>query len=205
MRLYIASKMKGLYQYGFPKFMEVEEELTQRGHTCFNPARFDLEQGFYPDTKEEDLPPLSTFMKRDLPAMLECDAVCVFGDWLSSKGANIEVFVALSCGLPVLRYPDLERMIPYPPHVNFWIVNEIMQLGAKKHIEGAWAIEPQDNHLDKGIRHCLTAKLIRDGNQKPDGEAHLKLSLCRIGFGATQAFGESYTPSIVPVEEIEQA
>lgn len=40
--------------------------------------------------------------------------------------------------------------------------------------------ESEDSHLEKGMRHFLTYKLIRDGYQKPDGEDHLFLGICRI-------------------------
>jgi hypothetical protein len=49
--------------------------------------------------------------------------------------------------------------------------------------------EPQDNHLDKAVRHIMTHKLIRDGNQAPDGEMHLKNALTRMAMALAQELG----------------
>jgi hypothetical protein len=43
-----------------------------------------------------------------------------------------------------------------------------------------WTTEPEDAHLEKGMRHLLTYKLQRDGQQKLDGEDHFMLGICRI-------------------------
>lgn len=56
----------------------------------------------------------------------------------------------------------------------------------------AWRAEPQDNHLDKAMRHALTYRLMRDGNSPdPDsgGEdrlAHLRRALCRLALVLSQ-------------------
>ncbi len=67
------------------------------------------------------------------------------------------------------------------------VVREIMSTGLKQgHQQDAWRSEPQDNHLDKALRHALTFRLMREGNSKePDAEgedrmAHLKRALCRL-------------------------
>ncbi|PAW76080.1 MAG: hypothetical protein B9S32_16370 [Verrucomicrobia bacterium Tous-C9LFEB] len=74
-----------------------------------------------------------------------------------------------------------------PAEVAADVVREIMSTGLKQgHQQDAWRSEPQDNHLDKALRHALTFRLMRDGNSKePDAEgedrmAHLKRALCRL-------------------------
>lgn len=60
------------------------------------------------------------------------------------------------------------------------------------HQQDAWRAEPQDNHLDKALRHALTFRLMRDGNSpEPDekGEdrlAHLERALCRMALVLSQ-------------------
>lgn len=80
-----------------------------------------------------------------------------------------------------------------PADVAADVVREIMSTGLKQgHQQDAWRVEPQDNHLDKALRHALTFRLMRDGNSKePDAEgedriAHLKRALCRMALVLTQ-------------------
>jgi hypothetical protein len=49
-----------------------------------------------------------------------------------------------------------------------------------KHPPFNWTTEPESAHLEKGMRHLLTYKLQRDGQQKPDNEDHFMLGICRI-------------------------
>ncbi len=64
------------------------------------------------------------------------------------------------------------------------IVTEVLVEGAKTHGGEDWRAEPTDKHLDKGLRHVLTWRLMRDGHQKPDGEDHLKNALTRLAMAA---------------------
>jgi hypothetical protein len=69
-------------------------------------------------------------------------------------------------------------------------VYEIQEKGlAQGHPVCAWKTEPINNHIDKAIRHLCTAKLIREGNQSPDGENHFKNALCRVVFALCQDLG----------------
>jgi hypothetical protein len=73
-----------------------------------------------------------------------------------------------------------------PRWVAWDAVDQMMTEGLKKHRAEGWRAEPQDNHLDKAVRHVMTFKLIRDSNQKPDGENHLRNALCRLAFALNQ-------------------
>lgn len=72
--------------------------------------------------------------------------------------------------------------------VAFLTCRELLEQGLKQgHHAESWRDEPQDNHLDKAVRHIMTYKLIRDGNQIPDNEScHLKNALCRIAMALCQ-------------------
>lgn len=74
-----------------------------------------------------------------------------------------------------------------PAEVAASVVRDIMSAGLRQgHKADAWRYEPQDNHLDKALRHALTFRLMRDKNSpEPDAEgedrlAHLQRSLCRL-------------------------
>lgn len=92
MRVYIASAMTGYPQFNWPAFFEAEAILEALGHEVRNPARMGhIEGGSWSD-----------YLKRDLRNVLEVDAVCVLPGWDTSKGARLEVHVALELGLRVL-------------------------------------------------------------------------------------------------------
>lgn len=48
------------------------------------------------------------YLKYDLRAMLECDAVAMLPNWRKSPGCLLEHHVAASVGMPIYEY-DLER------------------------------------------------------------------------------------------------
>lgn len=43
------------------------------------------------------------YMRDDIPAMLQCDAVAVLPGWLGSRGARIEVILAWALGMKIIR------------------------------------------------------------------------------------------------------
>ena len=74
-------------------------------------------------------------------------------------------------------------MISDPKYAAFQAIAEIMHLGSSKDgKDDSWRGKPVNYHLDRAIRHAITYKLIAEGNQKPDGEDHLKLAITRLAF-----------------------
>jgi len=105
MKIYIAGPMTGIKDWNFPAFFEAEKQLKELGYEVINPAHNDGE------TLEEALASAGTperpnnswgyYMRRDLPSVLNVDAICVLPDWQRSKGARLEVQVAQALGLPI--------------------------------------------------------------------------------------------------------
>lgn len=187
---YLASKMRGIQGLNFKAFFDAEEKLAEFGHTCFNPARHELEGGF--DAENGDPKTIREYMRVDLPQVLESDGVVLIHNekldpiWQSSQGANIEVFVALSCGVPVLDFPDLTHILQYPPFDAFWTCQEVMVEGLGKHKKNSWLFENPNNHALKSARHSTTYVMIKDGHSKPDGEDHSRYALCRAAMLVSQ-------------------
>src|SRR5690242_4068354 len=102
--------MRGIPEYHFPAFHEAAARLRSLGHEVFSPAERDLkEDGFNPKTDQAK--PLRYYMRYDLPAVLDSDAVAVLPGWDHSTGAKLEVHVARSCDIPVLDAETLERVL----------------------------------------------------------------------------------------------
>lgn len=98
---YIAGPMTGIEAFNFPAFQSAASELYAMGvghvkHTGHGvPPR--------PDASR----PWADYLREALRFMLGCDAVVVLPGWRESKGARLEVHVALELGMPVVEYPDL--------------------------------------------------------------------------------------------------
>jgi hypothetical protein len=101
MRLYLAGPMTGIKDYNFPAFFAAAADLRARGHEVWSPAENDVCQDGFDPTKDK-AQAHRHYMKRDLPAVLDADAVAVLPGWENSKGARLEVHVARECGIPIL-------------------------------------------------------------------------------------------------------
>lgn len=109
MKIYIAGPMRGIPLFNFPAFNEAETRLRAAGHTPINPAARDVqEDGF--DPAKDEAKPFDYYMRKDLPLVMDCDAVAVLPGWRQSKGARLEVHVAQECGLQILDAVTLEPL-----------------------------------------------------------------------------------------------
>jgi head-tail adaptor len=107
--------MTGYKDWNFPAFFEAERQLEALGYEVINPAHNDgatvqeaLESAGSPDQPNKMW---SWYMRRDLPHVLEVDALCVLPGWQGSKGAKLEVHVAQAIGLPLMVLKD-GKLIP---------------------------------------------------------------------------------------------
>ena len=100
--------MSGYPEHNAPAFREVAEFLTTIGYPFVNPD--DLGQiGNDADNVADEngltkADVLAKYMRRDLPALLTCDAIIALPGWEKSRGANIEMFVAQKCGMAMYLY-----------------------------------------------------------------------------------------------------
>lgn len=115
MKIYIAGPMTGYDQWNFPAFFEAEETLLKLGYQVINPAHNDgpdlfsaLESAGVPERPNHSW---AWYMRRDLPHVMEADALCVLPGWRESRGASLEVHVARALGLPILVIKD-GKLIP---------------------------------------------------------------------------------------------
>jgi len=92
MRLYIAGPMTGLPEFNIPAFNAAEAALNAAGFETRNPARHGAGE---PGLEWSD------YMRRDIPDLLECDAVALLPGWGASRGATLEVHIAETLGMPV--------------------------------------------------------------------------------------------------------
>lgn len=97
-KIFISGPMTGLFDFNRQAFDDAEAALRGAGYDVFNPANNGL-------PKENTL--WETHMRRDIAALMECDAVAVLPGSEYSRGARMEVAMALELGItPVRRFED---------------------------------------------------------------------------------------------------
>lgn len=91
-RLYLAGPMSGIPQHNYPLFNRVARMLREQGHDVFNPA----------ENKDGDARrSRAYYMRLDIPALLACDAIVALPDWEGSRGANLEMWIAIDLEMPI--------------------------------------------------------------------------------------------------------
>lgn len=91
MTIYISGPMTGIPDENRPAFNEVAQALRTAGHDVFNPA-------------ENGLPATATWaqhMRADITALMDCDSILLLPGWQYSKGATLELVIALDLGMTV--------------------------------------------------------------------------------------------------------
>lgn len=105
MRVYVAGPMTGLPDYNFPAFDRAAAHLRALGHTVFNPAENDRDNGFDAtglaghEAAEHGFN-LRETLKQDLSWICDhAEALAVLPGWHRSKGALTETALATALGL----------------------------------------------------------------------------------------------------------
>jgi hypothetical protein len=105
MRLYVAGPMTGIEDYNYPEFLRVEGVLRDLGYDVLNPARIDE---LYNPTKAPRQ--WDWYMRHAVAMLLACKGVATLAGWPASRGATIEVNLAVSLGMgvrPWFSWPEV--------------------------------------------------------------------------------------------------
>ena len=80
------------------KFDKAEELLKSKGFKVVNPVKGEVvgKDWLY-------------YMKKDIIKLLDCDCVYALSDWDKSRGARIEIRLALSLGMEVIFEKNVEN------------------------------------------------------------------------------------------------
>jgi hypothetical protein len=103
--IYIAGPMTGYPESNYPAFDEARDMLLKNGYVPISPADMSREANLISqeDIDSGVMPPstLQEFMRKDIPAVATADGILLIEGWEASKGANIELMVALICDLVI--------------------------------------------------------------------------------------------------------
>jgi Domain of unknown function (DUF4406) len=111
MKIYLAGPMSDLKDHNFPEFDRYAKALREVGHEVISPADMAREDDHVPGSK-----PWEWYIKRDIPALIECEAIVLMPGWLGSRGARLEMELASAIKLKVFKIhhdEKLERLYQY--------------------------------------------------------------------------------------------
>lgn len=100
MATYISGPMSNHPDLNFPAFFRAAEKLRAKGHNVVNPAAL-------PHINDDLTKEWGFYMREDLRALLNCDAIYMLPGWGASKGAQLELHVAKALNMKV-HYPGEE-------------------------------------------------------------------------------------------------
>jgi len=114
MRVYIAGKMRGVKNFNKDSFNLAEKYLIELGFDAVNPVAIDESNGIVLLSETGDIADIPNFtlndlkdvIRRDVEAVIGCDAVYMLNGWETSKGARAERAIALWLGLVVMYQGD---------------------------------------------------------------------------------------------------
>lgn len=93
MKIYISGQITGLSEADAKyNFTMAHVNLKQQGHYPVNPM-------FLPHNHGKTW---AEFMREDLHALLDCEAIYMLENWQESKGARIEFGIAIELGMKII-------------------------------------------------------------------------------------------------------
>lgn len=91
-RVYLSGPMTSMPNLNFPAFHAEAHRLRNLGYQVINPAELNPD----PSAGWHDC------MRKDLQALLDCDALVLLDGWQKSAGAHLEMHVAHRVGMEIL-------------------------------------------------------------------------------------------------------
>lgn len=91
MKYYISGKITGVESEAPVLFEQAENYLRLQGHEVINPMKLNHQHD----------KSWHSYMKEDIKALCDCDAIFMLTNWTDSKGAIIEHTIAMYLGFKV--------------------------------------------------------------------------------------------------------
>ena len=101
--IYVSGPMSGVPEFNFPLFQHVAGTLRARGHVVVSPH----EKGGEGETGDAAW---DRYLRADIAAMMTCKQIVLLPGWPKSRGAKMELSIALGLGFEVFYWLD-ERLV----------------------------------------------------------------------------------------------
>lgn len=95
--IYISGPMSGIEEFNFPAFRTAARRLRSAGFPVLDPSDFGA----------DEKTPYNQILGRDLALVAHADVVVVLPGYQNSKGAGLEIDVALALGIPICEAGDV--------------------------------------------------------------------------------------------------
>ena len=145
-KLYLAGPMTGISDFNTPAFDSAAAWLRSPGGGSWevvSPPELDAPGVDIPGVDDDDATvtpeALAAFMRRDLGALVSCDAIGMLPGWRRSTGANCELMVARIGNLKVLQLSPFGLSVwkishaPNLRHSSALIVRHLAALGSTRY------------------------------------------------------------------------
>lgn len=99
MKVYLSGPMTGRPDCNREAFKQGAAALKELFYEVVVPH--DVTEGLPSDATWAD------YMREDIKAMMDCEAIVMLPEWETSKGARVELSLAFDLGMPVLFLDDL--------------------------------------------------------------------------------------------------
>lgn len=106
---YLSGPMTGYPDFNYPAFEQAYSDLTLplMDNSGYRINVMSPHEEFKNDSEEKTASRTHDwYMKKSLRLMLECDGIILLPGWTKSKGARMELDIALDLDYPVLFYVD---------------------------------------------------------------------------------------------------
>lgn len=107
--VYISGAIAGLAD-AESRFDAAAACLTESGYNTVSPYDVSACANACGESATSDMHLWSCYLRHDIKAMLDCDAIAMLPGWERSHGARLELTVAAACGLTVLMLNSLYRV-----------------------------------------------------------------------------------------------
>lgn len=92
MKIYLSGPMTGIPEFNHPAFNATTSALREKGFDVINPAEVN------PDLSMS----WENCIRKDIKALLDCDAIALMPGWESSRGVHLELHIAHRVGIEIL-------------------------------------------------------------------------------------------------------
>lgn len=118
-RCYLAGPITRRQETAPERFRQAEKKAARHWPECefVNPLHLEAD-------RTRDSADLRYWMSICLPALLECDAVLALDGWRLSRGARLEIAVAISCKIPLFQHEYRPATRP-PALVPAWTLERL--------------------------------------------------------------------------------
>lgn len=104
-KCYLSGPMSGLPEYNYPAFNMAAERLRAKGYTVVTPTEVGPDLEAQRGAERFSLQ-YQDYVKANIVALLDCNAIILLPGWRDSQGARLELHIAQTLGFDEFYYSE---------------------------------------------------------------------------------------------------